>query len=221
MGDIMDNEERIAALSEFLECSAEAAAQLAMKMTLKTFKHKDILVHQGDMNDQIWLILDGNAQLQAIGYEGQVTLLTAQGPGEIFGAFPNQATSNIDVKIYGHLSALQISSSDLKLLLDEYPQLGKGLSKIFGNQFHAIIERLAMHVTLTARGRVRAELLRLAGGTNNIRPKPVVAALALTAQTARETASREVNDLIRRGIIEREAKQLKIVSRTMLESMVI
>lgn len=221
MGQIMDNEERISALSAYLECPMDAAAQLNEKMILKKFNHKEILLHQGDMNDQIWLVLDGDAQLQAIGFDGKVTLLTAQGAGEVIGAFPDALQSNIDVKIYGHLSALQISTFDLKAIVDEYPSVGRGLAKIFGNQYHAIINRLAMHVSLTADGRVHAEILRLAQDSDMITPYPVVTAVGLMAQTSRETASRAIAHLRRRGIIEKNQQGLKILSRNMLEDLVI
>jgi len=216
----MDNRERIAALSAFLDCGISSAEKLNAKMTFKVFSHKDILVHQGDMNNQIWLILDGNAQLQAIGYEGQITLLTAQGPGEIFGAYPTEAISNVDIKIYGTLTALQISSLDLKNLLDEHPGLGKGLSKIFGNQFNAIVDRLAMHVTLTAKGRVYKELLRMSGNEDEITPYPVITAIALNAQTTRETASRAISALQRRGIIDRHDDRMQIISHNMIEELI-
>lgn len=221
MVQIMDNEERISALSAYLECPMDAASQLNAKMTFKKFNHKEILLHQGDMNDQIWLILDGDAQLQAIGFDGKVTLLTAQGAGEVIGAYPNAQQTNVDVKIYGHLSTLQISTTDLKNIIDEYPSVGRGLSKILGNQYHAIINRLAMHVTLTAHGRVHAELLRLAQDSDIIAPYPVVTAVGLMAQTSRETASRAIAILRRRGIIEKNGQDLKILSRNMLEDLVI
>ena len=208
----------MAALAVFLDCSLEVAAALDNKMSQQNFGHKDILVHQGDPGSQIWLILDGNAQLQVIGFEGQVTLLAAHGPGEIFGAFPKAAESKVDIKVYGQLTALQIASEDLQALLRDHPSLGRGLSKIMGNQFNAILDRLASHVTLTAKGRVYRELLLLVGDQDGIAPPPVITALALTAQTTRETASRAINEMVRRGIITRDKQQWQIVSRGLLEA---
>ena len=217
----MENFERISALVAFLNCSAEIAEAVDAKMSQRNCNHKEILVHQGDHGSQIWLILEGIAQLQIIGFEGQTTLLAAHGPGEIFGAFPEEAESKVDAKVYGQLTALQIASHELQGLLEEYPSLGRGLSKILGNQFNAILDRLALHVTLTATGRVYRELLRVVDTSNAIAPPPVIAALALTAQTTRETASRAVNALVRRGIIEKDKDRLKIISRGLLESLVI
>jgi len=205
----------------FLDCSLEVAEALDAEMLQQDFGHKDVLVHQGDHSSQIWLILTGKAQLQIIGYEGQVTLLATHGPGELFGAFPEATESNMDVKVYGHLTALQIPSGELHNLLRKYPSLGAGLSRILGNQFNAILDRLASHVTLTATGRVYRELLRLVDEKDRVSPPPVIAALALTAQTTRETASRAVNALVRRGIIERDKSRWEIVSPGLLESLVI
>jgi CRP-like cAMP-binding protein len=52
-------------------------------------------------------------------------------------------------------------------------------------------------------------------------PPPIVAALALKAQTTRETASRAMSDLRRRGIIQRDKDRLEIISRPLLEALVI
>lgn len=217
----MQNSEQVSALMAFLNCTLEVAQALDAAMAPQAFGHKDILVHQGDKNSQIWLILDGKAQLQIIGYEGQITLLATHGPGEILGAFPEETESNMDIKVYGSLTALQIPSSELHELLRKYPSLGAGLSRILGNQFNAILDRLASHVTLTATGRVYRELLKLVDENDQASPPPVIAALALTAQTTRETASRAINALVRRGIIERDKRRLEIISRGLLESLVV
>lgn len=41
----MGSEERISALSAYLECPIDAAIQLNAKMSLKKFNNKEILVH--------------------------------------------------------------------------------------------------------------------------------------------------------------------------------
>ena len=77
--------------------------------------------------------------------------------------------------------------------------------------------------TLSAPGRVYAELLRLArlGDGITIRPAPVHAALAVNVQSTRETVSRAVNAIERRGIVRREDDALVIVAAQRLEEMVI
>jgi CRP/FNR family cyclic AMP-dependent transcriptional regulator len=76
---------------------------------------------------------------------------------------------------------------------------------------------------LSAVGRVYAELLRDAKRAPDltISPAPVLSELALRVSTTRETASRAVNALERRGIIRRDATSLTIVAPQRLESLII
>ena len=80
---------------------------------------------------------------------------------------------------------------------------------------------MAARIILTANGHVYVELLHEAGEEGTISPPPLIAALALSAQTTRETGSRAVNALERRWIIRRDDEQLKILSRNLLEELVI
>jgi len=105
--------------------------------------------------------------------------------------------------------------------LQEETRIGSGLSKILGRQYNAVLDRMAARITLTANGRVYAELLHEAGEEGTISPPPVIAALALSAQTTRETGSRAINALERRGIIRRDDQRLEILSRGLLEELVI
>ena len=72
-------------------------------------------------------------------------------------------------------------------------------------------------------GRVHAELLRLARLADGrvIRPAPVLAKLAVRVQSTRETVSRTINALERRGIIRRERDALVIVAPHRLEEMIV
>ena len=80
---------------------------------------------------------------------------------------------------------------------------------------------MAARITLTAKGRVYAELIHEAGDERRISPPPVIVALALSAQTTRETGSRAIHALERRGIIRRDDEHLEMVSRSLLEELVV
>lgn len=190
-------------------------------MAARTYPAKDILIHQGDDTHQLWLILAGTVQLQAVSAEGQVTVLSSFGPGELIGAFEPEDESAFDARAFGRVEALQIETLQLRRLIEECPDLGSGLSRIYAAQLKSVLDRLSARVTLSATGRLYRELLRSAGSSNEIAPPPVIAALALSAQTTRETGSRAIGALERRGIIERDDTRLRIVSRRMLEDLVL
>jgi hypothetical protein len=75
--------------------------------------------------------------------------------------------------------------------------------------------------TLSAVGRIHAELWRRAERSGwTISPPPVLAALALDLQTTRETVSRTVSALERRGVVRRTPDALIVVAPRRLEGMI-
>jgi len=53
-----------------------------------------------------------------------------------------------------------------------------------------------------------------------IEPVPVLSVLALTVQSTRETVSRTLNDLVKRGIVRREPHRLVVVAPHRLEELI-
>ncbi|MCA3077678.1 MAG: Crp/Fnr family transcriptional regulator [Rhodocyclaceae bacterium] len=217
----MERTERLAALELFFECSAAEAELLNDAMSLAVYSHKSVLMHQGDPCTKAWIVLDGLAQMQVIGSDGQTQLLAAHGPGELFGALLSDSIMVSDIIAQNQLKVLEASTVKLRLLVDEQVRISSGLARILARQYNAILDRMAARVTLTAIGRVYAELLSEADNGNTISPPPVVSALGLKAQTTRETASRAINALVRRGIVSRDSEKLVINSRSLLEDLVV
>ncbi|MFN7611429.1 MAG: Crp/Fnr family transcriptional regulator [bacterium] len=217
----MELAERLAFLAAFFACSSEDAKALNETMTIVEYRAKEVLTHQGDLVAKVWIVLDGLAQLQVIGSDGQIQLLAAHGPGELFGALPEERIAVSDIIAHGRLSVLETPTQKFMALIEANRGVGSGLTRILARQYNAVLDRMAARITLTAIGRVYSELLNIAGDHNMISPPPVVAALGLNAQTTRETASRAINALVRRGIVSRDAQQLKINSRSLLEDLIV
>lgn len=217
----MELAERLAFLASFFTCSSEDAKALNGAMTIVEFRAKDVLIHQGDLGTKIWIVLDGLAQLQVIGSDGQIQLLAAHGPGELFGALPEERIAVSDIVAHSRLSVLETPTQKFMALIEANGGVGSGLTQILARQYNAVLDRMAARITLTAIGRVYSELLNIAGDHNIISPAPVVAALGLKAQTTRETASRAISALERRGIVSRDAHQLRINSRSLLEDLIV
>ena len=97
------------------------------------------------------------------------------------------------------------------------------VSRLLLKQLRKATDKLLDRATLSAQGRVHAELLRLArlGDGHTLRPPPVLSALAIRVQTTRETASRAVAALERRGIVRRDGVALIIVAPHRLEELVV
>lgn len=217
----MNSADRIAALAAVFDCGPDIAERMNRLCTFHRHAANSVIAHQGDSARHCAIILEGSAQLRVLSVDGQYTRLTTIETGELLGSYPDPYRHRADVVAVGRLDLLRIGGGDLHALARAHGVLGAGLATLFSRQFDALFDHLAARVTLTAVGRVYAEIARLAGDGNVISPPPVIAALAIRAQTTRETASRAVGTLERRGIILRHGDRLEIVSRRMLTDLTV
>jgi CRP-like cAMP-binding protein len=112
---------------------------------------------------------------------------------------------------------------DFLALVEAHGCVGLALSRMLLKRLRAATGKMVGRVTLSAAGRVHAALLELAKGTDGhvIRNPPTISALAEQVQSTRETVSRTVNALERRGLIRREPGALVIVAPHRLEAMIV
>ena len=216
----LDHHERISILQDVFDCSAELAAQVDGEMTIQDFSKSTPILHQGDSVSTCSLVIEGRANARVLGAEGQYIQLATYEPGEIFGAYPYDDEQRADILADEGLVILSIKSAALSSYAKQHADVGSGLARIFAGQTNILFDRMASRATLSAAGRVYAELLRRANPDRRILPPPVVSALAVTVQTTRETASRAISRLEKRGVINRQPDHWEIVAPRQLEDMI-
>lgn len=212
--------DRIAAVSLILGCDDQHAATLEAQTVHVTYPRSQHIAHQGDECDRCWFIIDGVVNVECVGSEGQRSQLTFHGPGEVLGAYPTPAPHRADLIAHRDVEALSIVSRSLERLAIDHQQIGAALARLFARQLNFALDRMTARTTLSAVGRVYAEVLRLADADRCIRPLPKVTSIAIAANTTRETASRAIGVLERRGIVARADGALTIVSPRMLSELI-
>lgn len=212
--------ERLAVMQSVFSCSHDAAVALGAAVRELTVPSKGVVARQGDVAHHCWLVVDGIAQAQINSPDGQLILLASYGPGELFGCYPAPAVLRTDFVAMGALTLFSIKTVALVELAQGNAEVGHGLSILLARQLDTLLDRMTARTTLSATGRVYAELLRLAGDSHRISPPPVLAALALTVNTTRETASRAITHLVRRGIVCRTDEALEIIAPRLLADLI-
>ncbi len=213
-------DERLAAIATVFACDAMVAMALDTLMEPLAFAPKTLIAHQGYRSNHVWLVLDGTVHIQMLGADGQRIQLSYHGPGEFFGAYPEASLHRADIVAHGEVQLLRIATTALVALAREHAPVGAGLASRFARQLDMALDRMAARSTLTAAGRVYAEIVRLFDGQDSLTPAPQVTALALNANTTRETASRAVSALERRGVIRRVGNSMMVVAPRMLAEMI-
>ncbi len=208
-----------------LTCSPEVAEQVLRRGHFRFFSKSTAILRQGERVSLAHLLILGRAQALLYSVDGQVVLLHDYYPGDWFGALGelDPVPQDSDVLAVEDVQALLLESGELALLAQQHGCIGLALSRMLVQRLRRATSRMYERAALSAVGRVYSELLRLARERDDltIRPAPILAELAVRVSTTRETASRAVNALERRGIIRREADALIIVAPHRVEELML
>jgi CRP-like cAMP-binding protein len=187
-----------------------------------SYAPRSVLLRQGDRPAIAFLLVLGRAHALLYGADGQLVLLHEYCPGDLFGALAGApgGEEEADVVAVERVRALLLETAALVALAERHGCIGLALSRLLLKRLRATSARMYERATLSAPGRVCAELLRLARDdpARAIRPAPVISQLALKVGTTRETASRTVSALLRRGLVRRDGDALIVVAPQRLEA---
>jgi CRP-like cAMP-binding protein len=220
-----DQQEVLTLIRETFACSGEIAAAIFLRGGQRRFAHESVIVRQGEKAAATHLLVDGSARALLYSLEGHLILLCEYGRGDLFGALGelDPAPEEAEVIAAGPAATFILKARDLVILAETYGCIGLALSRLLLKQLRKATQRIYQRAAISAVGRVHAELLRLARLSDDlvIRPAPVLSELAIRVATTRETASRAVSALDRRGIIRREGDSLRLVAPQRLEELII
>ncbi len=212
-------------IGQVFACPAEVADDIFRRGQLRAFPGAVTLIRQGDPAASTWLLVIGRAEAILYSAEGQLILLQEFGPGDLFGALGelDPAPHEADVVTVDSVSAFVLRAAELVMLAERHGAIGLALARLLIRRLRRATRRIYERAALSAVGRVHAELLRRAREAPDltIRPAPILSEIAIRVATTRETVSRAVNALERRGIVRRDRAGLTVVSPRLLEELVL
>jgi CRP-like cAMP-binding protein len=211
----------IAIIQSCFSCQPDSAERLAAIMVSRSYAHRSVVANMGDPSSHLYLVAEGAVVAEIYSFDGQQAQLTRHGPGEIFGAYPDEVTHRSAFAACGTTRLLTAPTRKLAQLAAVDGDVARGVANLLARQLDLVLDRMAARIGLSATGRFYRALLQLADKDGLVQPAPVIAALALSVHTTRETASRALASVVRRGIVERNAEGLHIVSRRMLEELIV
>ena len=210
-------------IRETFACSDEIATTVFGRGVVRCYAPNKIIVCQGDEGAAAYLLTLGRAHARRYSLEGHMILLCEYHPGDLFGAVIDPAPAQAEIVAVEAVRSFILKSRDLAALAEAYGSIGLALAGLLVRQLQQAAKLIFERAALTATGRVHAEILRLAEASPDfvIRPAPVISELAVRASTTRETASRAVSALERRGIIRRDPDSWTVVAPQRLKELII
>lgn len=211
-------------LAGFFACAPDVALQIARASRDSSFPPRTIIVSLGARCEHVHIVLAGRARARAISLDGRQAMLEEYGPGDIFGerALLSMTEQDLEIVAFDMVRAAVLMAHIMLGFMSSHASIAIAVSRQMIARLSAQNQRLAGSSTLSATGRVHAEILRMArdGIDLTISPPPVLSQLALRVQTTRETVSRTIAALQRRGIIFRDEQALRVVAEHRLEELI-
>ena len=205
-------------------CDDDVARAVTAKARFHRYPHHATIVAGGSIADQVFLIVTGHARMVAFAVDGRMVMIHDFFEGDLFGegGLFGEAMSSEEVAAVDRVEAGRFGNADFVALMTNYSCIGLAVSRLLVARLASATQRLIEGATLSAVGRIHAELLRQAraGAAMTIRPAPVLSTFALSVQSTRETVSRTISALLKRGIIRRTDDALTIVAPHRLEELI-
>ena len=222
--DHMASDLVVGVLSSVFGCAADLAGQIRLRGRVRDYRRRAHLVKCGDPMTVLFVVVNGIAHAIVYSADGQTVLLHEYRRADFFGAMgqPPLTAHEADVVAASEVSCFLLDGRDLAILAEQHSCIGLALLKVLVDRLQRTEARMFEHAALSSNGRIHAELLRQArlSADLSIRPAPVLSDIALRVSTTRETVSRAVNALERRGIIKRTADALTVLAPHRLEELI-
>lgn len=203
-------------------CDAAVASAILHHASERHYEPRTIIIQQGNDAAHVFLMVQGQARAFLYSMDGRAVLLHEFGPGDIFGGL-DSAAQEPEVAAVDDVTAATFRTMDFVSLAERHGCVGLTLSRMLMARLRSTTERIYQRTTLSSFGRVYAELLRMAkmGDGRLIQPVPIFSELAGRVHTTRETVSRAISALERRGLINREGDAMTILAPQRLEELVV
>ena len=205
-------------------CNPETAAAIAARARLRDHAPHATIIAGDRPAEQVHLMIDGLARMMAFAVDGRLVAIEDYQRGDLLGEaalFDAEADSHDIAAVVASTSAAFGQPVFLDLMT-QHSCVALAVSRRLVARLSRITRRMVEGATLSANGRIHAELLRQAQASADwtIRPAPVLSQFALAVQSTRETVSRAINALEKRGIIARDDQGLRVTAPHRLEELI-
>jgi len=188
---------------------------------------EQILGYQ-DTSTDVSFLLAGKARAIIYSLEGKAVVFSDLRPGTMFGeiAAIDRKARSASIEALEPCTIASLSADQFEALMLAEPSVALATLRHVAADVRRLSERVFEFSTLAVQNRIHAELLCLAGETQQkgrevvLAPAPSLSDIANRISTHREAVSRELSRLATIGLLRREGGNLRITNRPKLTELV-
>ncbi|MCM0593226.1 MAG: Crp/Fnr family transcriptional regulator [Gloeotrichia echinulata IR180] len=213
----------------FFQGLPEIVVELALShLVTRTHPANQVILLENDWGGSVYFIVDGWVKIRTYNLEGKEVTLNIIGKGELFGemAALDEVPRSTDVITLTPTVIGSMPSQDFVKLLQTEPMAGMRLSQLMARRLRQVNRRLRLRES-DSQSRVADTLLFLAEGqgkkaqTGTEIPNLPHRELSSLSGLARETVTRVLTRLEKKGLIRRDQDIICIPDLSALEKMIV
>lgn len=224
----LDPRNRLRAVPFFVDLPEPAVTAAIAQGVIRPHPADQVMLLESDWGNAVYFILEGWMKIRTYNLEGREITLNILGPGELFGemASLDQVPRSTDVMTLTPALIGSIPAADFVKFLTTEPQAGIRLAKLMAQRLRQLNRRLRLREA-DSTARVVDILLFLAEGQGRVSETgtaiPLLAhrELGSLAGMTRETVTRVLGKLERKGLIRRDGETLHLVNIKALEALLV
>jgi CRP/FNR family transcriptional regulator, cyclic AMP receptor protein len=202
------------------ELTTDDVAAIRPHTHVVTLRRGDRLYDEGDIDDQLYVVIDGKVKLTRTSSDGREVLVRVQGPGDMFGELamfdPAYRTSNASAVTDARLAA--IAHNELRQVLLDRPAIALLLLRELAQRLRIITDANTNLIFTDVPGRVAKALLELSDKFGTALPDGIHVSHDLTQEelaqlvgASRETVNKALAEFAARGWIQLSAKSVLLI----------
>jgi CRP-like cAMP-binding protein len=143
--------EQLRTTNLFRDLSVAEATVLGTFMERRVHQAGDVVVRQGDMGDELFLIESGDAEVRVAGSSGQWTQVATLGPGDFFGeiALVTGGERSADVIATSTLTVMYLSAQEYGRYLARASEVGEQVNRVAVSRMRKTAQRAPRKVEVT------------------------------------------------------------------------
>jgi CRP-like cAMP-binding protein len=189
----------------------------------REYPKNSVILFEDDPGDALYIVSTGQVKVVLIGEDGREVILSVLGDGAFFGemALIDDEPRSAHVIAMKDSHLLVLRRDDFQAQLKQHPTIALKLLRELVQRLRRADEKIGGLVLLDVNGRVAQLLLDLAAesGGPKITRKLTHHTIAQMIGSSRETVSRAMRELVEKGLIEVNRREITIRQRDALGSM--
>lgn len=186
--------------------------------TWRRYKPRESIVDYLDASDDVFFITAGEARVTIYSQAGRAISFGQLGPGEVVGEYAavDHCPRSASVEARTDCIIASMPAAAFRTVLEAEPTVTLAVLTQLVRRTRSVTRRVYELSTLHVDTRIQSELLRLVnlaprdGKSARIVPAPTHVEIANRVSTNREAVTRELNRLLRMGILERHDDSLLV-----------